>query len=606
MSASADVYRGVWKNHANGVWTLTLSERHGGILSAALIIFAGFVAVQAWNIVKFLLHQFLSTQTLHDGYRHNIRSVLRNSNSHTQALWLFFRLALGWRKQLGLPAALWRGSFVMVISLLFVVASAVIRLYISLIWTANGDQVLIKHAACGAVQISAEDVQSFGVYWTGRLETATTYERQCYGVASSSNACNRYPASHLNWTIADGKCPFTNVDLCVTNNSVPVTMDTGFINSNTHLGMNGADEHAIDYRKAVTCSPMLTTHVNIILNNDTNESVIQYDTYSYDPDGTSNQWWPNATIIDRSDATASIFFLAANYMSYLSSVEDPMYRADPDHWSDFGTVYLPARVVTILGCIEQHQICKAATEDEPRRCTPLVSARGIFTEAISLGLASRQLTTAVRLVAAAIVHTPDLSFVAKMMPGDPLLASKTVIETTQYGTIPVDQWRAEVGRWFSVSLALLQEGVIEFVTGPSDAFMKQFVVNYDDAESVEDCEQQRIRAGSGYQNFHLAATITVVAVGCVIIFVGLILDTVAGWLQSHLHFWEYARLQWVIDGSFQQQRLAYEGAGVGGWLDGDTYVPTTDEKKFPPIDGMDRSRPRLRHRAMEEGSDPKV
>ncbi|KAL0263642.1 hypothetical protein SLS55_002623 [Diplodia seriata] len=248
----------------------------GGILSAALIIFAGFASVQAWNIVKFVLHQALSSHKPQDGYRHNLRTVLRNSNSHTQALWLFLRLAFGWRKKLGLSSTLLRGSVVTTLSLLFVVASAVIRLYISLIWTANGDQVLIKSTSCGLVSIAPEDVQSFGVYWTDRMESATTYVRQCYGDTNSTGSCGKLPASRLNWTTSDGACPFTDSDLCITNNSVPFVMDTGYINSNHDLGMNDAAEDAIDYRKIVTCSPMVSDYVDLVYRNETDENVLRY------------------------------------------------------------------------------------------------------------------------------------------------------------------------------------------------------------------------------------------------------------------------------------------------------------------------------------------
>ncbi|KAK0704535.1 hypothetical protein B0H67DRAFT_591615 [Lasiosphaeris hirsuta] len=57
-----------------------------------------------------------------------------------------------------------------------------------------------------------------------------------------------------------------------------------------------------------------------------------------------------------------------------------------------------------------------------------------------------------------------------------------------------------------------------------------------------------------------------------------------------------SRLQWLLDGIFQQQRLAYETVGVGGWRDADTKVPTTDEDDFAGIDASDMSHPRLQHK----------
>ncbi|KAL1646101.1 hypothetical protein SLS58_003521 [Diplodia intermedia] len=643
MSASVEVYLGVWKDHANGVWTLTLTERSGGILSAALVIFAGFASVQAWNIVKFVLHQALSSHKPQDGYRHNLRTVLRNSNSHTQALWLFLRLAFGWRKKLGLSSTLRRGSVVTTLSLLCVVASAVIRLYISLIWTANGDQVLIKSTSCGIVSIAPEDVQSFGVYWTDRMESATTYVRQCYGDTNSTGSCGKLPASRLNWTTSDGACPFTDSDLCITDNSVPFVMDTGYINSNHDLGMNDAAEHAIDYRKIVTCSPMRSDYVDLVYRNETDENILRYyygdntslnststynysgnylryvngytlNTLGYDPFGTSNVWYPNSTITTRRDAGASIFFLAANYMMYFNPVTDPWFRTYADDWSDtddsagLSTVHLPYQTVSVLGCLEQHQLCTTTSSSGNRLCSPLTSSRGLAAAAIaSLGLAdgAARTATAARVMAAATAQQADFGFVARWMPGDPLLASRTAIDGAQFAALPPDQWRREVARWFAVGLAMVQEGVVEYVTGPADGDMARFVVGGEEQGGVYEeamlasCARQRVRA-AGYTNFHLGAVVVVVVVGCALAFAGLAVDAVVGWVEARFGFWEYGRLQWLLDGSFQQQRLAYEAAGVGSWRDASTYVPTTDEKMFPLIDGMDRDHPRLHRRNVEE------
>ncbi|KAH7057431.1 hypothetical protein B0J12DRAFT_414152 [Macrophomina phaseolina] len=643
MSSTIEVYKGVWKDHANGVWTLTLSERSGGILSAAVIIFAGFAAAQAWNIVKFVLHQALSSQKPSDGYRHNLRAVLRNSNSHTEALWLFVRLSGGWRKKLGLATALLRGSLLITLALVFVIASAVIRLYIPLMWTANGDQVLIKNGHCGYVSISPGNITAWSVYWADRMESATTYVRQCYGETQSSGVCARQPSSRLNWTSSDAACPFTDTDLCITDNSVPLMMDTGYINTNRHLGMNAKDEDAIDYRKIVTCSPMRSNFVDITYSNSTslNESILHYyygsrpvanasdtlayyenslryvngytlTTLGYDPAGTSELWLPNTTITDRTDVGASIFFLSPNWMPYLSPVSDPWFATDPgpSRWIDALDVpiYLQARPVSVLGCIEQHQLCRASASasSADRQCTAPLSSRAIPAAALALGMSARQSATAMRLVSAAVVQQPDFSFIARMMPGDRLLAAKTLVTTTQYGALPADQWRAEVARWFGMSLALIQEGVVEYVVGPGPGSVgAPFVVEQADGAALDDCASQRIRVGAGYTSFHLPALIVVVVVGCAVAVVGMFVDVVVGALQAWWRVGEYRRLQWVMDGAFQQQRLMYEAAGVGGWVDASSYVPVTEEKSFPLIDGTDRGHPRLRRRSVEGRGDEK-
>jgi hypothetical protein len=284
MSTTTKPFIGAWRNYSNGVLTLTLNERDAGIFSAALIIFTGFVASQAWSIAKFILHQSRAAGHVRDGYYHQQQAALRNSNSHTQALWLALRLALGWRRPLGFSNAFWRSSIILAVSLISLVGWSVAQLFVSRIWTAAGNEVLIANNVCGTLypnlSLTAESAQIWNVYYKDRLESASTYERQCYSQPLDSLECTQLPVPRLNWTTDDAACPFVDTGLCIKTNSTPVKMDSGYINSNTHLGVNAKLEDTIEYRKVATCSPIQPNHVVLISANDTRDDVFQYH-YGY-------------------------------------------------------------------------------------------------------------------------------------------------------------------------------------------------------------------------------------------------------------------------------------------------------------------------------------
>lgn len=100
MSTTAtNIFIGVWQNHNDGTWptwTLTLKQRDGGVLSAALVLFVGFAATQAWNVVKLILHQVL-LRSRRDGLDQQLQAMLRNSGTHAGAAWFSIRIPLGWR-----------------------------------------------------------------------------------------------------------------------------------------------------------------------------------------------------------------------------------------------------------------------------------------------------------------------------------------------------------------------------------------------------------------------------------------------------------------------------------------------------------------------------
>lgn len=259
MSATS-VFVGVWKNHSSGVLTLTLRDREAGILSASLVLFVNFVASQAWNIVKFILHQ-IRAGDIHNQYQQFQQLILRNTTTYVQALWLTAQLAWGWRRRIGPVAALKGSLLLLTVSFVLLAGWSAAQLFLSLVWTAAGDQFLVASDVCGWV-IPRTDTMAAGAqvwfsHYKNRLETASTYQAECYGSRPlGASECRKLPVPRINWIAADADCPFADHDLCISTNSTPISMDSGYINSNAHLGANAAFADTIEYRKVATCSPI--------------------------------------------------------------------------------------------------------------------------------------------------------------------------------------------------------------------------------------------------------------------------------------------------------------------------------------------------------------
>lgn len=60
--------------------------------------------------------------------------------------------------------------------------------------------------------------------------------------------------------MSDAPCSFADSSLCISTNSTPVTLDTGYLSSSAHFGVNTRREESILYRRVANCSPVTTAY----------------------------------------------------------------------------------------------------------------------------------------------------------------------------------------------------------------------------------------------------------------------------------------------------------------------------------------------------------
>src|SRR5438034_5572139 len=100
MMATAEPFIGVWINRSKttvNAPTLTLTTQGGVYLSSFLAMFIRVAGGSAWNICRFLLHQYRSTSQQRDALYHQQQAILRNSPAPVDTVWDFTRLFWSWR-----------------------------------------------------------------------------------------------------------------------------------------------------------------------------------------------------------------------------------------------------------------------------------------------------------------------------------------------------------------------------------------------------------------------------------------------------------------------------------------------------------------------------
>ena len=238
-------------------------------------------------------------------------------------------------------------------------------------------------------------------------------------------------------------------------------------------------------------------------------------------------------------------------------------------------------------CVE-HQYCNPLN----KKCTPLTSSTlaGQAVVENNIGLNQDQSVTALRLM---LITTFLATYNSVSSRGaNALRASDTVNDLFQI-RLPNTQWMTEVNAWFAVSMAKLQQKVIEFASGPSSIPDGMYLSR---ALPIQEkmCKNQIVRSFNGTISFSVLGVAIILIVGSLLISTSLILPLLVGALRDLFKWKKHKGLQWILDSKLQMQRLAYEEAGQGFWIGGANSVPVTRENDLLGVpEGVDANHPRL-------------
>jgi hypothetical protein len=256
------VYTGFWTNWSHGPIlgaTLTLSRRNANILISFTSIFLSVVGTRFWRILCIILHRWYSQPFEHslDGLHHQRQLLLRNSHSPDAGLLSFLQLSLAWRaspRKRVLAATL----LPMVLAALTFAGFIVAGGFSATISTSAGQEVLLDASNCGLPLYQNDERISYSDQ-SGRASDMINYAQQCYSAdASGLLDCAAFVRSSLSSTIdTNATCPF-QPEICK-NQHGNLYMDSGFIDSDTHLGLNGPAADRIRLRIVTHCAPLVSS-----------------------------------------------------------------------------------------------------------------------------------------------------------------------------------------------------------------------------------------------------------------------------------------------------------------------------------------------------------
>ncbi|KAK3317247.1 hypothetical protein B0T19DRAFT_488545 [Cercophora scortea] len=441
MDQNGGVYLGTWINWSRGPVfgaTLTLTRENGNLLIAFTAFYVGLVSSRFWRIFCLAFHRYYSTPTPQDGLFHQRQAILRNSATPESSLLSLGQLYWAWRRSA--QRALWRMLPTFIFALLSIIAFTAASGFSSRISTAIGNEVLLDGTNCGilrgfstdTVPGTIMDAAVLNAYVGTHMSNVAKYAQQCYGPQTSRSDmfdCASFIIDQLPMQVNESaECPFKD-GICRSENS-NIRLDSGYIDSRDHLGLNAPKHHSIQIRRVFHCAPLRTEgYTSDVVG--LNQSYTRYHYgYSHVPDpvhgGPSNYTYEADTLevqygrnkdnlqrndginyiivpeqsftingtadfdesdfmpidaLTRSDGDVYLVFLVGNGVQFMNPSQDDWYRATAPgttvtnkDLNTSSTSFQPVEAASPLGCVEQFQFCNAALPPESR-CGPLASLR---------------------------------------------------------------------------------------------------------------------------------------------------------------------------------------------------------------------------------------
>ena len=278
-----------WINHsanlAEGL-TITVPASTGVLIVSALAVLVSLAGGAAWMITSYALHQVRTQNSPQDGMFRMLQVMLRNPESSASSVMSIVQTGHVWSGKVNSAKirayclALWP----FVISVGFIIASVFVGRVTVAAYKAN--VVLLRPTNCGLEVVQdASDLVTRGTVnyqWSAKHSNDTRQSRaygdQCYGSANGTLGCSIFAVQRLPYSIrTNAVCPFD--DLCRLGRESAVELDTGLLDSHTHLGINARPKDRVRFRRTATCSvlPRLGPFTNVTEDPQTNGSTWRFE-----------------------------------------------------------------------------------------------------------------------------------------------------------------------------------------------------------------------------------------------------------------------------------------------------------------------------------------
>jgi len=187
---------------------------------------------------------------------------------------------LAWRSGRRAARPISRLVPVIVLALAISAAFGVASIFSARVTTETANEVLLEGIRCGDLNTnrpnSTFELLTIGQpFHADRANRMLNYGMQCYTNRTKTDGCNQFVRPRLPLSVnRDISCPFPD-DICKMSKG-NLELDTGYINSHHHLGINSPPEDRFEMRILQRCAPIKTQEFMYIYNDSDYGSVARY------------------------------------------------------------------------------------------------------------------------------------------------------------------------------------------------------------------------------------------------------------------------------------------------------------------------------------------
>lgn len=614
LNVVASVHQGFWTDWSKGAvlgLTLTLDSIGSSILASSLTLFITICGIQLWTIVRYIIHQrgTVSFGIAPTPHLERQQRILRNATSAPSTARLMLELAWTCRKSNGKRAvrAYMIGTAAIIYTLAFSVAVIFSSQVISATVVHGNSAVLLKNKTmCGPANQSylehtaarnAASVADFNIVASHQNKSAIEarlslqYAQECYRSPAkptdTTSSCFTLKQPTLKWNTTNTlDCPFSD-ELC-SRDSGSVVLDTGYIETHTHLGLNARPGERLRYRRVTKCT-ILNDTLYLQGSNDANTSTFTTEpkseityvnygnnfnrktqwTYSYSDfasfysNFTSELMMPYQLAVQvaygpaqpaystsdfhpipefrmqQQNADLNLLFLSFTG-EYVEAVDDPWFSAHVEHRYSTGAAFSRKRFardqpISTMACLERHSLCT-----DHGVCTPLLGFDQFQNDAdFATELTPRQRVLLDRMLWA--IDWSRLQWIVRLLPKTTMPLSVTARGVAGNSgamvsqTVSADQWKAEVEFWHAIAMAQFQRLILQWATGQVFAPRAPGIEPLLPATNPSDawfCNTLVIYSPT-HRSFSVLALILVVSLGTLIMVTSGFLERLSALIRKH-------------------------------------------------------------------------
>ncbi|KAH8883188.1 hypothetical protein GQ53DRAFT_847088 [Thozetella sp. PMI_491] len=640
------IYLGFWTNWSRGSVfgsTLTLTRDNGNLLIALTAFFVGWVSARFWKLICVAFHRYYSTQESRDGFHHQRQAILRNSATADSGIVDFGDLYWTWRRSAGTP--LLRILPTLICAVICTCAFAVASTFSSQVSTGIGNEVLIDGAQCGLINsinsgtVPANVSAMSSARIARQINNAANYVQQCYTSDTGRSSvfdCTSYVAGRLPAiTNSKATCPFKD-GICRSNTS-NLILDTGYIDSHVHLGVNAPPDMRILFRNVYQCAPLRTDgftseeqgqrtnytryhYGNVLRGPIYNRTMLNY---SYEVNTLDSQYssqsdnafrtaslnfrlvYQNAAYfngsfdvgsdfipipsLDRPDAELSIHYLSGNGIYFNNPSNDDWYRASVPGPTAMilgingsTTVYQPEEAASPLACLSQFQFCNPMLPSD-KQCGPLtglgdavLGSSTLFNLPTDVLLSS---DSAEDKRASQYFWFINVISLAAFRPSNIVMASGAKVLVSQQTLQSGFQGPLADDQWkLDVTnwwSMWLASLQSAFVTTASGPQEPALqVIGISPADAAQrEICNNQMVQSADFTSFSVFGLFFIFLTGITVIVVSYTLDPLFNYLVRRHKYKDYKQLEWTANGTLGLQRLGFQVLGRGTWPQSASDIP---------------------------------